>query len=183
MISRCRDNCRTPAATIGQLSHGRQAVACRIRHRNVRLAERDPAVRGQAVMGHSAMPLTGVGSRDSQGADRTATRTAAALMASPALTLRIPSGAGAEISRPLAHDDELGTERESSSETECKLTASRSPPNAWPTVTVLQQAAGPQLRYRAGEREWQRALIAHHVDDPGAGPVVRDREQHEERWR
>jgi len=41
-----------------------------------------------------------------------------------------------------------------------------------------EQAAGAQLRHRAGERERQGALIAHHIDNTGAGTVVRDREQH-----
>ena len=179
MISRCRDNCRTPAATaLGQLSHRRRAVACEIRHRNVRLAERDPAVRGQAVMGHSAMPLTGVGSRDSQGADWTATKDGCSVDGLAGIDPReSPAGAGAEISRPLAHDDELGAERESSGEktgvqAHClQVAAERLSDGHRPR----KQAAGPQLRHRAGERESATRLIAHHVDDPGAGTVVRSR--------
>ena len=58
VTSRCRDSSATPAAIgVGQLSHGRRTVASEIRHRNIGLAERNPAVRGQAVMRYAAMPL------------------------------------------------------------------------------------------------------------------------------
>ena len=182
MISRCRDIWPTPAATaLGQLGHRRRAVAGQIRHRNIRLAERDPAVRGQAVMGHSAMPLTGVGSGDSQGADWTAAQDGGSVDGLAGIDPReSPAGAGAEVSRPLAHDDEFGAERESSGEKtgvqgHCLQVAAEGLSDGHRS---RKQAAGPQLRHRAGERQRQCALIAHHVDNPGAGAVVRDGEQH-----
>ena len=101
-------------------------------------------------------------------------------MASPALTPENPQRVPVPRFPGPWLDDELGIERESSGEktgvqAHClQVAAERLADGHRPR----EQAAGPQLRHRAGEREWQRALIAHHVDDPGAGTVVRDREQH-----
>ena len=73
MISRCWDSWLHPGGDgASQLGHRRRAVAGQIRHRDIGLAKRDPAVRREAVMGNSAMPLTGVGSGDAQGSHRTA---------------------------------------------------------------------------------------------------------------
>ena len=182
MISRCRDIWSSLAATaLANSAIAGRAVAGEIRHRNIRLAERYPAVRGQAVMGHSAMPLTGVGSGDSQGADWTAAKDGCSVDGLAGIDPReSPAGAGAEVSRPLAHDDQFCAERESSGEKtgvqgHCLQVAAECLSDGH---SSRKQAAGPQLRHRAGERHRQCALVAHHVDNPGAGAVVCDGEQY-----
>ena len=58
VTNRCRRQLRYAGGNgVGQLSHGGRTVASEIRHRNIGLAEGNPAVRGQAVMGYTAMPL------------------------------------------------------------------------------------------------------------------------------
>ena len=54
-------------------------------------------------------------------------------------------------------------------------TASKSPPNACPYVTVASsELPGGQLRDEVGQREWQPGPIGHDVDDSGVGCGVLD---------
>ena len=103
-------------------------------------------------------------------------RIAAALTASPALTPEKPHRVPVpRLPGPWVTIDQVGVPRASlaASRPECTVTASRSPPNACPTVTVAGQQPGvAELGHRAGEGQRQRALIGHHVDHPGARAVV-----------
>ena len=54
-------------------------------------------------------------------------------------------------------------------------TASRSPPKAWPAVTVAVDQAGPSHGdHQIGQGEGQRGAVGHHVDDAAVGPVVEE---------
>ena len=174
--------CRASAAPGGrdrrdQVGHVRAAVAGEVGHGDVGRTQRHPAVRGQAVVGDAAVPSrasapeirsepTGRPPRIGGGVDR---------LAGPDPG-EAPAGAGAEIARTLGDAPRPRRRRASraASRPECTVTASRSPPNACPTVTVAGQQPGVAQRgHRPGEGQRQRALVAHHVDHPGARPVVR----------
>ena len=74
---------------VSQLGHSRGAIAGKIGHRDIGLAERDPTVRSQAVVRDSAVPLPGIGEIRKVPTGRPP-RMAAALRASPALTPENP---------------------------------------------------------------------------------------------
>jgi hypothetical protein len=46
--------------SLSQTGHRRRAIVIQIWHCNVGRTERNPPIRGQAVMGDAAMPLAGV---------------------------------------------------------------------------------------------------------------------------
>ena len=56
------------------------------------------------------------------------------------------------------------------------LTASRSPPKAWPAVTVhVEQRPLPQRGHQVGQGERQRGAVGHHVGDARAGLQLLER--------
>ena len=97
-----------------------------------------------------------------------------------------PPGAGAEVARPLGHDGDVGAARRgpAASRPVWTLTASRSPPNACPTVTrrgepARRRAAPTTVREKARR---QRAAVGHHVGDPRARrPVAQPGEHRRQR--
>src|SRR4029450_5683928 len=97
----------------GQLCHGGGAVAGKIGYRDISLTEGNPAVRGQAVMRDSAVPLPRIGARDPQGSDRATAQDGGSVDGLSRIDAReSPASAGSEIARPLAYDNDFSIERE-----------------------------------------------------------------------
>ena len=165
----------TPAATAwASSSHRwRPGISGKIRHRDSGRVQRHSSVRGQAVMGDAPMSLrVGRLAEIRKVPTGRPPNTAAALIASagrhpgeapagaryrgsPDPESRPPGRRPARVGRPEGP--------------EWKVTASRSPPKACPTVT--DPASSPAARRSAterGERQRQGALVAHHIDDSGA---------------
>ena len=185
MISRCRDIWSSLAATAlansaiaGEPSPARSGTA-------ISASQSATAVRGQAVMGHSAMALTGVGSGDSQGADWTAAKDGCSVDGLAGIDPReSPAGAGAEVSRPLAHDDQFCAERESSGEKtgvqgHCLQVAAEGLSDGHRS---RKQAAGPQLRHRAGTPSAMRPGRSSRRQPGSRGGRARWRAYGGERW-
>ncbi len=116
--------------------------------------EGDAAVGGEAVVGDADVAFAPVAFADAQGGDRLPPRTDAALTDSPAETPENPISSRFRGSRALGEDDDLGVQDEPRGEGPVwTVTASRSPPNACPTVTVAARV--PASLSRAMDMENQ----------------------------
>ena len=169
--SRCRPGGRAEHGRL--LAHPLAELAVQQRHHDVGRRERHPAVGGQAVVRDAEVPLPGVRLRHPQarhrtpaqhrrGVDRLAGGHAGEAPAG-ARCPRLPGPwATTATSAPI-------TSRAASSPV-CTVTASRSPPKAWPTRHAAgDPARRAQLVHGAGEPRGQRTAVGHHVGHPRLG--------------